>query len=119
MTLSTVGNVIGFVGAIVILIGFGWGTLRNAAPDLAYHLSNLVGACFLAVSLTINFNLPALCLEVAWAAIALVGLVRMVRSGRLVRLNAGYKEMARDSDREKEAGEWIEGLGQDRPETVQ
>jgi hypothetical protein len=84
MILSTVGNVLGFVGAVVILIGFGWGTLRNAAPDLAYHLSNLIGACFLAVSLTINFNLPALCLEVAWAAIALIGLVRMVSKGRRI-----------------------------------
>jgi hypothetical protein len=82
--LSTVGNIFGFVGAIVILIGFGWGTLRNVAPDLAYHLSNLIGACFLAVSLIINFNLPALCLEVAWAAIALIGLVRMVLKGRRI-----------------------------------
>jgi hypothetical protein len=82
MDLSILGNILGFVGAIIILAGFAWGTLRNAAPDLAYHLSNFSGAALLAVSLTINFNLPALCLEVAWAAIALFGLVRMMRKGR-------------------------------------
>jgi hypothetical protein len=80
MTLSILGNIVGFFGAVIILIGFGWGTYRNAAPDLAYHLSNLVGAILLAASLMINFNLPALCLEVAWAAIALFGLVRMMRT---------------------------------------
>lgn len=83
MALSTLGNVLGFVGAVIILAGFAWGTLRNAAPDLTYHLSNLIGASLLAASLTINFNLPALCLEVAWAAIALFGLVRMMRARRI------------------------------------
>ena len=78
--LSTFGNICGFVGAVIILVGFAWGTLRNAAPDLAYHLSNFSGAVLLAISLSINFNLPALCLEVAWAAIALFGLVRMLRA---------------------------------------
>ena len=73
-------DVLGFVGALVILSGFAWGTVRNAAPDLAYHLCNLIGASLLAVSLSINFNLPALCLEVAWAGIALFGLLKMLRS---------------------------------------
>ena len=80
MDLSVAGNIIGFAGALIILAGFAWGTLRNAAPDLAYHLSNFFVAVLLAISLTINFNLPALCLEVAWAAIALFGLVRMMRA---------------------------------------
>jgi hypothetical protein len=77
---SAIADVLGFVGAIVILAGYGWGTIRNAAPDLFYHMCNFVGASLLATSLSINFNLPALCLEVAWAAIALFGLVRLARA---------------------------------------
>jgi hypothetical protein len=77
---STAADVVGFLGAIIILGGFAWSTVRNAAPDLLYHLTNFAGASLLAISLMTNFNLPALLLEIAWAGIALFGLVRMVRS---------------------------------------
>jgi hypothetical protein len=80
MSGSAVADGLGFVGAIVILAGFAWGTVRNAAPDVPYHLCNLVGASLLATSLSINFNLPALCLEIAWAAVALFGLTRLIRA---------------------------------------
>jgi hypothetical protein len=76
MTAST-ADLIGFVGALTILIGYAHQTLRNAAPDLFSTLLNFLGASLLALSLSVNFNLPALCLELAWAAIAAFGLVRM------------------------------------------
>jgi hypothetical protein len=79
---SNLANVTGFLGAIIILCGFAWSTFRNAAPDLLYHLANFAGASLLAFSLTINFNLPALLLELAWASIALFGLVRTIRASR-------------------------------------
>jgi hypothetical protein len=69
-------NIAGFVGSVTILGGFARQTWSNAAPDLIYHLANLVGASLLAYSLSVHFNLPALLLELAWAAIALVGTVR-------------------------------------------
>ena len=77
MTIDALANLAGFVGAIIILAGFGWNTWRNAAPDIVYHLCNLVGAGLLAFSLSVHFNLPALLLELAWAGIAAAGLVRM------------------------------------------
>lgn len=73
---SALADVVGFAGAIIILGGFAWSTLRNAPPDLTYHLANFLGASLLALSLSINFNLPALILELAWAGIALFGLAR-------------------------------------------
>jgi hypothetical protein len=73
---SDLADVAGFLGAFIILGGFAWSTLRNAPPDLPYHLANFIGASLLAFSLSINFNLPALLLELAWAAIALFGLAR-------------------------------------------
>jgi hypothetical protein len=81
MAITTVADIAGFFGAVIILAGFAWGTWRNAAPDLAYHLANLTGASLLAFSLAINFNLPALCLELAWVAVSLAGLIRMLLKG--------------------------------------
>jgi predicted exporter len=78
VTLSTFADVAGFAGAVIILAGFGYHTVRNAAPDRLYHLANFSGAGLLAVSLMIHYNLPALCLELAWAAVALFGLMRSV-----------------------------------------
>lgn len=75
-------NIAGFVGSATILGGFARQTLTNAPPDLIYHLANLIGASLLAWSLTVHFNLPALLLELAWAAIAMAGLIRMISSRR-------------------------------------
>ncbi len=82
MPLTQIADIAGFIGALIILGGFGWGTLRNAAPDLTYYVTNFSGAALLAFSLTVNFNLPALCLELAWATIALVGLLRHLGKAR-------------------------------------
>ncbi|WP_010187132.1 CBU_0592 family membrane protein [Sphingomonas sp. PAMC 26605] len=79
---SHTADVIGFVGAIVILAGFAYQTLRNAAPNLVSNGLNFLGAALLALSLVVNYNLPALALELAWAAIALLGLVRIVATRR-------------------------------------
>ncbi len=70
-------NFAGFAGALIILTGFARQTLRQSAPDFPYHLANFLGASLLAFSLVINFNLPALLLELAWAGIALYGLIRL------------------------------------------
>jgi hypothetical protein len=77
MNTDSLADFAGFAGAFIILAGFAWNTWRNAAPDIVYHLCNLVGAGLLAFSLSIHFNLPALLLELAWAVIAAAGLVRM------------------------------------------
>jgi hypothetical protein len=34
MEMTTIADIAGFIGAVTILGGFAWGTLRNAAPDL-------------------------------------------------------------------------------------
>ena len=73
---SHTADIIGFIGAIIILGGFGYQTLRNAAPNLVSNGLNFLGASLLALSLIVNYNLPALALEFAWAVIALTGLVR-------------------------------------------
>lgn len=82
MISSATADIIGFVGAVTILSGFAYQTLRNAAPDRLSNALNFIGASLLALSLIVNYNLPALMLETAWAGIALFGLVRTVVARR-------------------------------------
>jgi hypothetical protein len=44
-----------------------------------FNALNLIGAVLLLISLSVNFNLAAVVLEVAWGIIALVGLIRALR----------------------------------------
>jgi hypothetical protein len=49
-----------------------------------FNLVNFIGAALLTVSLTVNFNLPTLVLEIVWMAIALFGLGRTLLARRKV-----------------------------------
>ncbi len=75
-------DVIGFGGAVMVLSGFAYQTLRNATPSRLSNGVNFIGASLLALSLMVNYNLPALLLEIAWAGIAFFGLVRTVVTRR-------------------------------------
>jgi hypothetical protein len=44
-----------------------------------FNALNLIGAILLLISLSVNFNLAAVVLEVAWGIIALIGLIRAMR----------------------------------------
>ncbi len=79
MTLGQFGDVIGFLGAGAILAAYGYTTFGRRDADALYHALNLAGAISLGGSLMINYNLASLCLEVAWAVIALYGLVSRFR----------------------------------------
>ena len=79
---SRTADVIGFVGSVVILAAYAWQTLRSERANAALYALNFVGASLLALSLAVNYNLPALALETIWAAIAFTGLVRRVSMRR-------------------------------------
>ena len=82
MTRALFGDVLGFIGAGTILAAYAYQTLWQKPADTLYYAGNLAGATLLAFSLTIHFNLASLCLEAAWAAIALYGLIGQLRHGR-------------------------------------
>jgi hypothetical protein len=82
VTLTQIGDLLGFLGAGAILAAYGYTTFGKRDPDALYHLLNLGGAVLLGASLTINYNLASLCLEVAWGGIALYGLIGRLRSKR-------------------------------------
>lgn len=75
-------NLIGFAGSFCIVAAYAY---SNAVKDMnmvLFNLMNFVGAALLAISLTVNYNLPTLVLEFVWMGIALFGLARAFRERR-------------------------------------
>ena len=77
-----VADVIGIIGSVVFIIAFTYANMAKVMDKLLFNGLNLIGAVLLLVSLSVHFNLAAVLLEVAWAAIALFGLVAALRARR-------------------------------------
>jgi multisubunit Na+/H+ antiporter MnhC subunit len=75
-------NVIGLMGSLLFIVAFAYANQAKQLNKLVFNAVNLVGAVLLLTSLYIHFNLAAFVLEVAWAAIAFVGLVRALMDRR-------------------------------------
>lgn len=73
-------DLVGFVGSFFIVAAFAYSNLTTQMNALWFNLSNFVGAALLTVSLTVNFNLPTMVLEVVWMAIALFGIFKALRT---------------------------------------
>ena len=69
-------NVIGLAGGAVLVAAFAYSNLAKALNLVLFNLLNLLGAAMLIASLAVHFNLGAMVLEIVWAAVALLGLVR-------------------------------------------
>jgi hypothetical protein len=70
-------TIAGFLGAAMIVGAYfanQQGRLRS--EDWRYPLVNLIGACLILVSLYVEWNLPAALIEIFWAAISLMGLMK-------------------------------------------
>jgi hypothetical protein len=77
---ATAANVIGIFGSVLFIAAFAYANVSPAMNKVIFNLANLVGAICLLISLWVHFNLAAFVLEVAWAMIALVGLVTALRA---------------------------------------
>jgi hypothetical protein len=73
-------DVIGIIGSVIFIIAFTYANMAKSMDKLLFNSLNLIGAILLLVSLSVHFNLAAVVLEVAWAAIALFGLVAALRA---------------------------------------
>jgi VIT1/CCC1 family predicted Fe2+/Mn2+ transporter len=80
---SLIPDVVGVVGAIILMIAFLLLQLgRLSSNDISYSILNAVGAGLIVFSLFYNFNLSAFIVELFWIAISLLGLVRVLRNRR-------------------------------------
>ena len=73
-------DIVGLVGSAIFIAAFAYANLAKQFDKLWFNLANLVGAILLLSSLWINFNLAAFVLEIAWAAIALLGFAAAFRA---------------------------------------
>ncbi len=79
---SLTADVIGLIGSALFIGAFLYANVSAQLNKVVFNSLNLVGAVLLLVSLSVNFNLAAVVLEIAWAVIALFGLVRaLAKSG--------------------------------------
>lgn len=73
-------DLIGFAGSFFIVAAFAYSNLTTNMNALWFNVSNFVGAALLTVSLTVNYNLPTIVLEIVWMAIAIFGIVKALRA---------------------------------------
>lgn len=77
---GTLADAIGICGSILFIGAFIYANRAAVLNKLLFNALNLAGAILLLISLSVHFNLAAVLLEAAWAAIALGGLVSAVRA---------------------------------------
>ncbi|MBP7951893.1 MAG: hypothetical protein KAZ17_00245 [Sphingorhabdus sp.] len=73
-------DLIGFAGSFFIVAAFAYSNITAQMNALLFNVANLIGAALLTVSLTVNFNLPTMVLEIVWMAIALFGVTKALRA---------------------------------------
>ena len=72
-------DIIGLTGSALFISAFAYANLAKELNKLLFNTVNLIGAVLLLISLSVNFNLAAFVMEVAWGIIALFGLVNALR----------------------------------------
>jgi hypothetical protein len=85
-------DLIGFAGSFFIVAAFAYSNLTTQMNTLWFNLSNLLGAALLTVSLTVNYNLPTMVLEIVWMAIALFGIFKALRTRKQNTENPGLSK---------------------------
>jgi hypothetical protein len=78
-------DLIGFAGSFFIVAAFAYSNLTAQMNALWFNVANFLGAALLTISLTVNFNLPTMVLEIVWMAIALFGITKALMARRAER----------------------------------
>ena len=82
---SFAADIIGFVGSFCIVAAFAYSNMAKQINLLLFNAVNFAGAALLTVSLTVNFNLPTMVLEIVWMGIALFGIAKALKERRTAR----------------------------------
>jgi hypothetical protein len=78
-------EVLGWVGAVVILAGYGLFSLGRLANGPLYQWANLIGALCISVNVASHGAYPSAIVNAIWAVIAVVVLIGMSRRRRAAR----------------------------------
>ena len=63
-----------------MIAAYAYSNMTKRVDFVLFNALNLIGAVLLFTSLCVHFNLASMLLEIAWACIALFGLVKALRS---------------------------------------
>jgi hypothetical protein len=80
MISSLAADIIGLIGSVLFIGAFIYANMSPSMNKILFNIFNLIGAVFLLISLSVNFNLAAFVLEAAWMMIAIFGLVSALRA---------------------------------------
>ena len=73
-------DIIGLMGVTLILVVYGLVHLdRIDVKKITFSVLNAIGAALILVSLYVDYNLPAVTIEVAWILISLYGIYAAMR----------------------------------------
>ncbi|MDB4218720.1 hypothetical protein OAI34_00935 [Emcibacteraceae bacterium] len=73
-------DIIGLLGVTLILVVYGLVHLdRIDVKKITFSVLNAIGAALILVSLYVDYNLPAVTIEVAWILISLYGIYAAIR----------------------------------------
>ena len=75
-------NLVGLLGSFLFILAFAYANQAKQLDKLLFNAVNLLGAALLLTSLAVHFNLAAFVLEVAWAVIAVIGLIQAIIARR-------------------------------------
>lgn len=77
--LMHLSDIVGMIGVTIILVAYFLLSIGRWSPaTLSYQLINFVGAWLILFSLYFHWNLSSVVIEIAWAAISIVGMCRVV-----------------------------------------
>jgi multisubunit Na+/H+ antiporter MnhB subunit len=79
---SLAADLIGICGSLLFIGAFLYANRAPTLNKILFNAVNLTGAVLLLISLSVNFNLAAVILEVAWGIIAAAGLISALRARR-------------------------------------
>ena len=95
MSLS-IYNLAGFLGAaIIVIVYFAMQQRWLSALDWRFPAANLLGSLLILVSLWFEWNFPSVVIEIFWALISLMGLMRSLVERRRHSLIAARAEAER------------------------
>ncbi len=70
-------DIVGLVGSGLMVIAYAYSNIAKAMNFWTFNLLNLVGSLLLIASLMVHFNLASMLLEIVWAGIAAISLLRL------------------------------------------
>ncbi|MEO8401103.1 MAG: hypothetical protein ABI597_04810 [Gammaproteobacteria bacterium] len=86
--LFLLANPVGLLGVLLLLIAYFFlSTGRWLSDSMIYQIYNLLGALLILYSLIFYWNLSSFVIEIAWVAISLIGIYRIISGKKKLSLH--------------------------------